>query len=54
VAVSHATFDLDALKRLPSDASTAWFREWCLHADAVLPEAVERLAGAREEDAAHS
>jgi len=54
VAISHPNFDLDALARLPRHASTAWFREWCLQADAALLETIEHVARARDLPAARA
>jgi uncharacterized protein (TIGR00661 family) len=45
VALGHATFDLDALSRLPERADTEWFRAWCLEADVWLLDVVDRIAG---------
>lgn len=41
VAVSHPTFDLDALSLLPEEIDNQWFRDWCLQADRRLIEACE-------------
>jgi uncharacterized protein (TIGR00661 family) len=46
VAIGHPVFDLDALSSLPRDPDVAWFKDWCLQADAKLLETVERVARA--------
>ena len=48
VAISHPTFDLDALARLPVQLDTEWFRAWCLEAEPRLVDTLERIAGRSE------